>query len=283
MPHAHVSPRPSSFLRALAPAFVFTLISAGTAFAQTDSLSLQSMQQLPSVRVTRDKVEIHSWRLGPNLRMTALKGTVLEVFYVDGDRSKHRDSNAYWVLLPMDKLGNLPVGWLHGDDVELIPPKPAPAANARRTDTTGARSARSDSGTGMATSTTAGPESGIVEEAVAVRPFLSDVVLNFGFNKSELTDEAKATLSSAITKPNAQARWMSVDLEGHADWTGAEAYNEKLGLKRAENVRRYLAEQLRIPVDQISVISYGETSPAAPNTTREGRARNRRVVIKAGN
>lgn len=282
MPHAHVSPRPSSFLRALAPAFVFTLISAGTASAQMDSLSLQSMQSLPSVRIKRDKVEIHSWRLAPQLRMTALKGTVLEVFWIDGDRTKHNDKNWYWVLLPMDKLGNLPVGWLHGDDVELVPPKPA-AVNAKRADTAGARAARGDSGTGMATSTLAAPESAIVEEAVAVRPFLSDVVLNFAFNKSELTDDAKRTLSSAITKPNAQARWMSVDLEGHADWTGSEAYNEKLGLARAENVRRYLAEQLRIPVDQISVISYGETSPAAPNTTRDGRARNRRVVIKAGN
>jgi outer membrane protein OmpA-like peptidoglycan-associated protein len=283
MPHAHVSPRPSSFLRALAPAFVFTLVSAGTAFAQMDSLSLQSWQSLPSVRVTRDKVEIHSLRLTPYVRMTALKGTVLEVFYVDGDRFKHNDKNWYWVLLPMDTMGNLPVGWLRGDEVELLPPKPPAAANARRAGTPGARPGRGDAGTGLATSTMTGPEPALIEETPAVRPFLSDVVLNFEFGKSALTDEAKRTLSSAITKPNAQARWMSVDLEGHADWTGSEDYNERLGLARAESVRRYLAEQLRIPTDQISVISYGETSPAAPNTTREGRARNRRVVIKAGN
>ena len=83
-------------------------------------------------------------------------------------------------------------------------------------------------------------------------------------------------------KPSAQARYLAVALEGHADWTGTEDYNEQLGLARAETVRQYLADQLRIPVDQISVVSYGETSPVAPNTTREGRARNRRVVIKAG-
>ena len=75
---------------------------------------------------------------------------------------------------------------------------------------------------------------------------------------------------------------MSVALEGYADWIGSEAYNERLGLDRAESVRRYLADQLRIPAAQISVVSYGENNPAAPNTTREGRARNRRVVIKVG-
>lgn len=282
MPHAPVSRRPSLLMRVIAPAFLISLFSAGTASAQMDSLSLQSYQTLPSVRIIRDKVEIHSLRLAPYARMTALKGTVLEVFYVEGDRFKHKDSNWYWVLLPMDKLGNLPVGWLHGDDVELIPPKP-PAANARSTGAPASRSG-SEPGAGMAAGTTAGREPVLVEETTpAVRPFLSDVVLHFEFNKSDLTDDAKRTLSSAITKPNAQARWMSVALEGHADWTGAEGYNERLGLARAESVRRYLAEQLQIPTDQISAISYGETSPVAPNTTRAGRAQNRRVVIKAGN
>lgn len=281
MPHAHVSRRPLSLMRVLAPAFLVSLFSAGTASAQMDSLSLQSYQSLPSVRIIRDKVEIHSLRLAPYPRMTALKGTVLEVFYVDGDRFKHKKSNWYWVLLPMDKLGNLPVGWLRGDEVEVIPPKLTPAANARRAGTPAARPGASESGASM--STMAVPEGALVEDTPLVRPFLSDVVLNFEFNKSDLTDDAKRTLSSAITKPNAQARWMSVDLEGHADWTGSENYNERLGLARAESVRRYLAEQLRIPTDQISVISYGETSPVAPNTTRTGRAQNRRVVIKAGN
>ena len=62
-------------------------------------------------------------------------------------------------------------------------------------------------------------------------------------------------------KPNAR---LSVALEGHADWTGPEAYNEQLGLDRAESVRRYLAEQLRIPAGQISVVSYGEKQPGGP-------------------
>jgi len=71
-----------------------------------------------------------------------------------------------------------------------------------------------------------------------------------------------------------------VALEGYADWVGTEPFNERLGLARAETVRRYLAEHLQIPAERISVVSYGEASPVAPNTTREGRAQNRRVVIK---
>jgi outer membrane protein OmpA-like peptidoglycan-associated protein len=56
--------------------------------------------------------------------------------------------------------------------------------------------------------------------------------------------------------------------------------NEKLGLARAEAVKRYLYEKHQIPLHKINVISYGEEKPVAPNNTRDGRAQNRRVVIK---
>ena len=56
--------------------------------------------------------------------------------------------------------------------------------------------------------------------------------------------------------------------------------NEKLGLERAEAVKRYLYEQHQIPLHKINVISYGEDKPVAPNKTRDGRAQNRRVVVK---
>ena len=158
------------------------------------------------------------------------------------------------------------------------------AANARRAGTPGTGPVAAEANAAASAGTMTAPEGGLVEETPAVRPFASDLVLTFEFGKSRLTDDARRTLTGAIvTKPSARARWMSIALEGHADWTGTEDYNERLGLARAESVRQYLAEQLHLPVDQISVISYGETSPVAPNTTREGRARNRRVVIKAGN
>ena len=57
-------------------------------------------------------------------------------------------------------------------------------------------------------------------------------------------------------------------------------YNEQLGLMRAEAVKRYLYEKHQVPLHKINVISYGEGKPVAPNKTRDGRAQNRRVVIK---
>ena len=57
----------------------------------------------------------------------------------------------------------------------------------------------------------------------------------------------------------------------------------KLGLDRAEAVKRYIYEQYHIPLFRMSVISYGPENPVAPNTTTAGRAQNRRVVIKVLN
>jgi peptidoglycan-associated lipoprotein len=56
--------------------------------------------------------------------------------------------------------------------------------------------------------------------------------------------------------------------------------NERIGMQRAEAVKKYLYEQYQIPLHKMNVISYGEDKPIAPNKTRAGRAQNRRVVIK---
>jgi len=56
--------------------------------------------------------------------------------------------------------------------------------------------------------------------------------------------------------------------------------NEKVGFDRAEAVKRYLFEQHQIPLHRMNVISYGKEKPVASNKTREGRAMNRRVVIR---
>ena len=56
--------------------------------------------------------------------------------------------------------------------------------------------------------------------------------------------------------------------------------NEKIGMERAEAVKRYLYEQHQIPLHRMNVISYGEDKPATENKTRADRAQNRRVVIR---
>jgi outer membrane protein OmpA-like peptidoglycan-associated protein len=271
-PLALVTARRSALRCALLPAVVLSLLPVGAAFAQS----------MPYVRVTRDKTEIRSLRQTDDVKMTAPQGVVLEVIYIEGDRYSHRNSNWYWVLLPKDPWALRPAGWVRGDAIELVPAStlaesaPAPAA--------GAAAAQVDAARNRPSEIVAASDAVPVRETpvAAARPIISDVVLNFQFGRSELTDEAKNKLASAVALPLAKAGPTSVALEGHADWIGTEGYNERLGLARAEAVRRYLAEHLRIPADQISVISYGESNPSASNATREGRALNRRVVIKVG-
>ena len=98
--------------------------------------------------------------------------------------------------------------------------------------------------------------------------------------KTELPDEAKAKLDEMITKIKADPKAAWYEIEGHTDNVGPVAANERLGLERAEAVKRYLYEQHQIPLHKMNVISYGEEKPVAPNKTRADRAQNRRVVIK---
>jgi outer membrane protein OmpA-like peptidoglycan-associated protein len=272
-------PRPFSFRRAFAPAVALALLPLTSAFAQ------QAEKPYPWVRVTKDGTEISSLRQEKVLRMKAPQGTLLEVMYIDGDRYQHRDSNWYWVLLPLDPHGTRPAGWIRGDAIEhTAPPAPAVTPRASREDAPPPPPPRNPAREAVTSAPVSveGSASARATEAVAVsRPFVVDVVLNFEFDKSSLTDEAKRKLASAVSIPKPNTR-IAVALEGYADWIGPEGYNERLGLARAETVRQYLAELLRVPADQISVISYGESNPVASNATKAGRAQNRRVVIKGG-
>ncbi|MFN2448103.1 MAG: OmpA family protein [Vicinamibacterales bacterium] len=119
----------------------------------------------------------------------------------------------------------------------------------------------------------------------AARKILFEVVLsedsgNFKFGAFELPDEAKSAIDTVVGQLKDQKAAVWVEIEGHTDNVGDKKYNEALGLQRAEVVKRYLYEQHQVPLHKINVISYGEDKPAAPNRTRDGRAQNRRVVIK---
>lgn len=109
---------------------------------------------------------------------------------------------------------------------------------------------------------------------------LSEDAGNFAFDKAALPDEAKASLDDLITRVKADPKPVFFEIEGHTDATGAKAYNDQLGLERAEAVKRYLYEQHQVPLHKMNVISFGAEKPVAPNDTRDGRAANRRVVIK---
>jgi outer membrane protein OmpA-like peptidoglycan-associated protein len=109
---------------------------------------------------------------------------------------------------------------------------------------------------------------------------LSEDQGNFKFGKKELPDEAKARLDQLIQQLKADPKGAYFEIAGYTDSVGDKMYNEKLGLERAEAVKRYLYEQHQIPLHKMNVISYGVDNPVAENKTRAGRAQNRRVVIR---
>jgi outer membrane protein OmpA-like peptidoglycan-associated protein len=109
---------------------------------------------------------------------------------------------------------------------------------------------------------------------------LSEDQGNFKFGKKDLPDEAKAQLDEMIQKIKADPKGAYFEIAGYTDSIGGKDYNEKLGLERAEAVKRYLYEQHQIPLHKMNVISYGEDNPVAENNTKTGRAQNRRVVIR---
>jgi len=109
---------------------------------------------------------------------------------------------------------------------------------------------------------------------------LSNDDVKFGLNQAKITDEAKAALDDISRRVKSSDHSVYVEVQGHTDSTGSKDYNMTLGQKRAETVVRYLNESAGLPLHLITGISYGEDSPVADNKTREGRAKNRRVVIR---
>jgi peptidoglycan-associated lipoprotein len=109
---------------------------------------------------------------------------------------------------------------------------------------------------------------------------LSEDQGNFKFGKTVLPDEAKQRLDQMVAQLKQDPKAIYLEIEGHTDNVGDKKINEKIGMERAEAVKRYLYEQYQIPLHKMNVISYGEEKPVAPNKTKDGRAQNRRVVIK---
>jgi outer membrane protein OmpA-like peptidoglycan-associated protein len=102
----------------------------------------------------------------------------------------------------------------------------------------------------------------------------------FKFGQSKIPTEMQAQIDQIVTQLKANPNGGYIEIEGHTDNVGNKATNQKIGLDRAEAVKRYLYENQQIPLHKMNVISYGEDKPIAPNKTRDGRAQNRRVVIK---
>jgi peptidoglycan-associated lipoprotein len=109
---------------------------------------------------------------------------------------------------------------------------------------------------------------------------LSEDQGNFKFGKATLPDETKQKIDEMVAQLKQDPKNIYLEIEGHTDNIGDKRINERIGMERAEAVKRYLYEQYQIPLHKMNVISYGEEKPIAPNKTKTGRAQNRRVVIK---
>ena len=105
----------------------------------------------------------------------------------------------------------------------------------------------------------------------------------FDFDKAEIRADAASALGNVATIIRAYPSG-SAALEGHTDAKGDDAYNQRLSERRAESVRRWLADKERIDAGKLSARGWGERRPVASNDTDQGRQKNRRVevVIRKG-
>ena len=109
---------------------------------------------------------------------------------------------------------------------------------------------------------------------------LSEDQGNFKFGKADLPPEATARLDEIARQLKDNPNGAFIEVEGHTDAVGTKEVNYRIGLQRAESVKRHLHETQQIPLHKINVISYGPDKPVAPNNNKDGRAKNRRVVIR---
>jgi outer membrane protein OmpA-like peptidoglycan-associated protein len=106
-----------------------------------------------------------------------------------------------------------------------------------------------------------------------------DSTVKFGFDKTALSPEAEAALDDFAARMKAENKNVFIEIQGHTDSVGPEKYNLALGKRRADTVKRYLHMTCGVPLNRMSVISYGEEKPLANNSISEGRAVNRCVVL----
>lgn len=111
-----------------------------------------------------------------------------------------------------------------------------------------------------------------VGEGIVVE-FSSNIL--FALNSADLSSEAKVNLDKLVTVLNNYPD-TNIELQGHTDDTGTEAYNQTLSEKRAGSVSGYLAGK-GIVTGRMTIKGFGETMPKYDNTTAEGRTQNRRV------
>ncbi|MCY1413465.1 Outer membrane porin F precursor [compost metagenome] len=112
------------------------------------------------------------------------------------------------------------------------------------------------------------------EETIVVRD------LHFAFDSSKIDARDKDQLDTIANRLKGEAAGTELNISGHTDSVGSDAYNQKLSERRANAVASYLVDSGISASSIKSVTGYGETQPVADNSTSDGRAQNRRVEIQ---
>ena len=115
----------------------------------------------------------------------------------------------------------------------------------------------------------------LIEQAVVLRG------VNFEFAKDQLTVEAKGILDAILPGLAAQPK-LTLQISGHTDAIGTDAYNKALSQRRANAVKTYLVGK-GVAIERLTTVGYGESKPIADNATDAGRAENRRVDFEVLN
>lgn len=102
--------------------------------------------------------------------------------------------------------------------------------------------------------------------------------VNFDFDRAEIRPDARPILDQAAQRLR-QCGAERLQVEGHTDSIGADAYNQDLSERRARAVRDYLVSK-GVVGGRISAVGFGESRPISTNDTPEGRALNRRVEVR---
>jgi OOP family OmpA-OmpF porin len=104
----------------------------------------------------------------------------------------------------------------------------------------------------------------------------------FATNSATINPSSYPELDRTVTFLRETSPSATGVIEGHTDSQGADAYNLQLSQRRADAVRKYLVDA-GVPASRLTAQGLGETQPVADNTTAEGRAQNRRVVLRRTN
>jgi outer membrane protein OmpA-like peptidoglycan-associated protein len=118
-----------------------------------------------------------------------------------------------------------------------------------------------------------------VDATLKLKMQATETVL-FALNQATLSAEAKAALDNFAQRVRGRGDRYVIEVQGFTDKTGSPETNAVLSQKRAEAVARYLINEHKIPLHQVTMLGSGYAQPVADDRTRDGRRQNRRVEVR---